>query len=888
MTDASNNERLIGVEIEVIGSAKTVQTNVDGRFLLDLDLNEAKILSVYLKGYQRQHITIIEPSHIDVTLERIYSQGFRKLNETGMLEAELLNTEYSIDHISGQEILEMPNGPGVDGLSNFHSIYASRPEDRMLIWDFRGFASTEFSRALTIADGIDISIPDMGSAIDKMTTPTEIDISSIELRSSPAATLMGSGAYSGVVAHVTKTPWQQRGLTVAARGATGCEVDLQARFAQLLDKKQRFGVKLTGQFNRLDANLGNNKSYNTYGEIDDHFQFDQVNVARHLGLDSAQTESANRYFGWANTLGNNALLGQQRTARKGFTENEIADQQTRILKLGGALYFKIDPRIRLNYQYKMSYGTGIYQAESRFNFNNFLWQQHSIVAEGKHWEIAAHGTFSHSGNSYNLQGVANSINESGRQASLKNQFIAYLDTVEKLSDGFSQPISDLAVDQAFDHGRSAGNSGWFVPSTQRFDSIAEVAQNGTSSELTSLKMRSSSQGIKGKYLFDLKWLDAILGVNFKRESPGLEGNFYMDTLGELSFVEVGGSAMISSSFFRERFNVKLGLRVTKNELFDTQLSPNGSISFRVKNHFVWAGFQSGFRNPNYWELYRQTFDGAVWHLGNANGYNNRLAATDMENVRQLIDEALNGNAWPTHCPDGDLNCLYSWVADSLSSTNILPLQPERVKSVELGYRSVVLKHLFVDVTGHCSWHHNRIYYTTVSRSQFTDMASAAQIIGNDSLNSIISVATNSNNPLVTLGGSINFTYHFSDKIWANANYTFSKLITEHHASLNTVGFNIPDHRFNVGLRLRRIWKGLGFSANLRLHNDFVWHSRPGSIDIPWTSILDSQISYHVPKLHSTLRVGGSNILNTPYRNVAGGSSMASTFYASILFDLSVQ
>jgi hypothetical protein len=200
----------------------------------------------------------------------------------------------------------------------------------------------------------------------------------------------------------------------------------------------------------------------------------------------------------------------------------------------------------------------------------------------------------------------------------------------------------------------------------------------------------------------------------------------------------------------------------------------------------------------------------------------------------------------------------------------------------------LLKNLFLDVSGYYSWHYDRIYYQKAFAFS-EDRSEFASYFNPDSIQPTeIEFAINSTESLRTMGAAVNLTYHFSDRIWANANYTYSKLLTTDHVSLETVGFNVPDHRMNVGLRLRKIWKGLGFSFNFRLHDGYTWRSRIGSLDVPWTMILDAQISYHIPKLYSTLRVGGSNIINTPHKSVAAGPPLASTFYASILFDLSVQ
>lgn len=889
VTDVANQEKLIGVDVVVLGVNEKVKTNIDGRFLISLNLDEPKTLVISFKGYQRQSITVIDPKDVKIELERIYSQGFRSLKGSSYKENELLNADFVVDHINSLELLEMPNGPGLDGLSNYQSIFSVRPGDRMQIMDFRGFSTSEFSRSMHITDGIDMSIPDFGSPIGILTTPSDIDISALEMRSGPASTLHGNGAYSGVMAYITKDPWQQRGLTVSVRGATGSEIDAQARFAQLLDKKQRFGVKITAQFNRLDGQFGTDRALNEYGALDQTYVFDAASVATELGLDANQSSLVDRYYNWATTIEQDASLIQKPIEHGGYSENSIARSETRLLKLNGALHYKVDDKIHLSYNYRMGLGSGFYQADSRFNLHNFLWQQHSLKAKGNNWRIAAHGTFSQSGNSYNLNGTARRLTQIGSTEFLKDFLLSYADSLESLSSGFSQALADSLIDQAQNYADQIANSSWFVSGTSRFDSIAEIAQNSLANDdLSGLRTQSSNQGINGQYLFDLNWLDILIGMNFKREAPVSDRHFYQDSI-DLSFIEVGGLAILSAKFFKDRLALKAGLRVNKNELFNTQLSPNGSITYRIRNTLIWTGFQTGFRNPNYWDLFRNTSDGTIAHLGNSSGVEEVFESSEVQNVQQLYEGALNGSDWPDHCPDGDFNCLNGWLADSLNLNSFAALQPEKVSSVELGFRSVILKNLFVDVSGYYSWHQGKIYHKRLIDLETSNPTVAASLLHPDSSSTMtMSVPINSQNRLVTIGGSANVTYHFSDRIWANANYTYSKLVTTDHESLETAGFNIPDHRVNVGMRLRNIWKGLGFSVNFRFHDSYTWQSRIGTFDVPWTSILDAQISYQIPKLHSTFRIGGSNIINTPYRNVAGGSPLASTFYASILFDLSVQ
>ena len=69
--------------------------------------------------------------------------------------------------------------------------------------------------------------------------------------------------------------------------ATGSEIDAQARFAQLLDKNQRWGIKsLVNSTDWMPS--GTNNTINYYGELDRLAIYEQT-IAQELNLTGQET-----------------------------------------------------------------------------------------------------------------------------------------------------------------------------------------------------------------------------------------------------------------------------------------------------------------------------------------------------------------------------------------------------------------------------------------------------------------------------------------------------------------------------------------------------------------------------------------------------------------------
>ncbi len=107
-------------------------------------------------------------------------------------------------------------------------------------------------------------------------------------------------------------------------------------------------------------------------------------------------------------------------------------------------------------------------------------------------------------------------------------------------------------------------------------------------------------------------------------------------------------------------------------------------------------------------------------------------------------------------------------------------------------------------------------------------------------------------------------------------------------------YNTPEFKYNLGLIGRELnfskkynlLKNYGFSINYKWVEGFQYEGSPQFTGfVPTYSLVDAQISKEIPKIHSTLKLGASNLLNNLHYEVYGGPYIGRMIYFSFLFEL---
>lgn len=112
----------------------------------------------------------------------------------------------------------------------------------------RGFNTQFNSRMLFMVDGRLATLPGNGLPQGSLLPTSSLDIHSVEVVVGPASALYGANAHTGVVNIVTKTPWDDPGVSVALRGGSQNLLDGSARVAGTFNKN--LGYKLNAQLMR--------------------------------------------------------------------------------------------------------------------------------------------------------------------------------------------------------------------------------------------------------------------------------------------------------------------------------------------------------------------------------------------------------------------------------------------------------------------------------------------------------------------------------------------------------------------------------------------------------------------------------------------------------------
>lgn len=227
------------------------------------------------------------------------------------------------------------------------------------------------------------------------------------------------------------------------------------------------------------------------------------------------------------------------------------------------------------------------------------------------------------------------------------------------------------------------------------------------------------------------------------------------------------------------------------------------------------------------------------------------------------------------------------------------LRPERVKSVEIGYKGIIGKKLLVDASYYHSVYKNFIGTTAV----LVPLAAAGpglpieSGLASGSTRAAYGRPANSDKDITVTGFSIALNYSLPKSFFIGGNFA-QNVLKDFTATpeLPNAQFNTPKNRFNLNFG-KRISSGnkIGFNLAFKHQDAFTWESNftiPTTAGVPFYSNtgvpaitnLDAQVSYKLASLKSILKVGGTNMFGKPYFQAYGSPAIGSMYYVSLTFD----
>lgn len=881
-----------GAKIKVKGMNAGAFTDEKGAFSISLQAElPITLVSSYL-GYSDVETIVSsvgEPIVIGIKTDK--TLNLEEVKVRSFATDKEKESALSIETMSLAEIQETPSTDFYEGLSHMKGVDLTSASLGFKVVNTRGFNSTSPVRTLQIIDGVDNASPGLNFALGNFLGASELDLMKVEVVSGASSAFYGPNAFNGVISMYTKSPFKFQGFSASVKGGERMLNEYAVRYAKAFQNKDgadKFAFKLNFSYLSADDWVADNANSVDGLDTDENNPggYDAVNRYGDENLSPNINNALDVQSRWMTP-------GLRRWHRTGYWEKDIVDYDTKNLKAAAALHYLFTENIELVLASNLGTGTTVYQGDNRFSLKDIVFVQNRLELRKKDdFFIRAYATNEDAGNSYDAVLTSFLMQDAASDDwDWYNRYRGYwtgniTDQVRDLDPnivwqpqlGSSLDIS--AIDsvvaahpdqmaawhdeaEAFanqEHGDLGGAVAYFQPGTARFDSLLTDITSKTSflEGGSRIQDKSALYHLHGEKTFNTEFAKFTAGANGRMYTPKSDGALFSDT-GGVTIVnrEFGVYAGLEKRFKDDELILKASVRVDKNENFDFLPSPAVSLIWQPnKEHSLRATLTSAIRNPTLLNQYMYYNVGRAKLVGNISGYDSLVT---IESLRDYY---------------------YTQSPDTLSYFNLDPIAPEEVKSVEVGYRGVVFKNLYVDMNYYFNSYTNFIGFTT--GADITILQSGFIV------NDVYRIATNSKETITTQGATVGLNYYLGDHYAINGNYSWNVLNKESDDPI-IPAYNTPEHKFNIGFRGRDLaikkFKGFGFNVNYKWIEGFIYEGSPqftGSV--PTYGLLDAQINKKIKKANLTVKIGASNLLNNQVLQVYGGPFVGRMIYTSISFD----
>ena len=903
INDGLLDDVLIGANVTIQGTTVGTVTEIDGTFELKTSQSFPLSLEVSYLGYETQIIPVADAGqYIEATLEESSVTIVEVQVKAERVTNERKKSALTVEALDALAIKETSSQDFYSGLGQLKGVDLTTASLGFQVINTRGFNSTSPVRSLQIIDGVDNQSPGLNFSLGNFLGASELDIQKAELVVGASSAFYGPNAFNGVLSMETKNPFFNRGLAGSIKGGERNLINAAGRWADALTNKDGdawLAAKINFSFLRADDWEANN--YDPISGSDSNLVFADP-AENPGGSDAVNIYGDGSFQKFSQFTGANA--GLNTFYRRGYKESDLVNYDTENLKLGGALHFRLNPSMdyespELIIASNFGSGTTVYQGDNRFSLRNITFFQHRIELRKKDkYFIRAYSTHEDAGDSYDPyftalkmqeyaqtdkkwletyrsywtgQGLGNVFNrmkdlgypENGETS---DQILWQQQNVDSLAvwhaEAANYADSDLSsqIDNAVPQ-----------PGTAVFDSLFNAittAKNNEAENGTRFSDKSSLYHVHGEYTLDVDgFKDFKVGANARLYTPNSDGTIFSDEFESISNFEYGVYTGASRDI--NDFALSAAVRLDKNENFDFLVSPAASVVWNPDDiNFVRFSFSSAIRNPTLSDQYLNLNVGPARLLGNLTGYENLVTFDSFE------------------ANNSDPNVPYEFI-------NLDAVVPEKVKTIELGYRTSINSSIFLDMSYYFNTYTDFLGYNILLDVPFDtiNVIGLPPIISPNLFNTeVLRISANSDEVITTHGFAAGVNYYFSNYFSLSGNYSWNKLISD--VTDNIVpAFNTPEHKYNVGIGGRRMPVlgntdvTFGFNINYKWVEGFLFEGSPQFTgEIPTYDMLDAQMNFTFSKINTTIKMGASNILDNQQFQTYGGPRIGRMAYISATYD----
>ncbi len=900
--DEKNGEPLILANVFIKGTTEGATTEYDGTFELRTNTPLPFTLVFSYTGYDEKELEVTKADRIvmrltenSITISTVEVKGQRISDK----QKQSALTVESLDNIA---IKQTPAASFYDGLGSLKDVDLTAASLGFKIINTRGFNSTSPVRSLQIIDGVDNQSPGLNFSLGNFLGASELDVNRVNLVVGASSAFYGPNAFNGVISMETRDPFLQKGLSAMVKVGERNMLETGLRWADAFKNKDGlehiayklnvFGFKANDwEADNYDVVFDSQSAQNNPGG------YDAVNIY------GDEFVSGNEYP---------TIIGMGSIHRRGYQERDLVDYDSRNLKIGAAAHFRLNPSAAdasptLIAASNFSTGTTVYQGDNRYSLRNIRFFQHRLELKKENtYFFRVYATHEDAGDSYDPYFTALQLQENAKEgkywsstyiAYWQTQIIPKINAIEGLPrisqfpgnpQGYRDALNAFLANPMLQDSLTRWHSlaqvaalradplvdavDYFEPGTQRFqDAFNSITSRVSYAEGgTRFYDKSALIHAHGEYKFNdlyqggnISDLDIIVGANGRQYLPDSQGSILLDTAGrKINTYEYGvyGGGTLE---FNNRLKLSASIRMDKNQNFDYLFSPAASAVYTPNpNHTLRLSFSSAIRNPTLADQYLFYNVGRAILLGNIDGVDSLVTIESLRDYLNTNNTSL------------------------LNYFSVAPIRPEKVQTIEAGYRTTLFDRLYFDATYYYSFYRDFIGYN-IGVDAFINTISGG-ITGAQAYR----VAANATDRVTTQGFSIGANFYFWKYYMINGNYSWNKLNTETDDPI-VPAFNTPEHKYNVGISGRDITLRLGnaripnfgFSINYKWIDEFIFEGSPQFTGIiPSYDMLDAQVNVTVDKINTTFKLGASNILDNKVFQTYGGPRIGRLAYLSATYE----
>jgi iron complex outermembrane recepter protein len=938
VTDIESKEPLPGATIVIKGTAKGTVTDTGGMF--NLKVKEYPVtLSVSLIGFRSLEVGILGELEEDLVIQ--LSSGTLLAQEVVVTASpigqSILESSMTIERMDMRAMKETPSPSFYDALENVKGVQMTTSSITFKVPNTRGFNIPNNFRFVQVVDGVDMQAGTLGVPLGNAIGPTELDIESVEITPGAASAVYGMNAINGMANLITKNPFRYQGLSIYQRTGVnhidGIDYDpailteTAIRYAYAFNARFAFKINVS-YFSATDwrGNTITDQNPNSSGTA--NRSFPELNVADHPAYDAW-----NKYGddGGSNAVTINGVdyLGNPNQSflvrRTGYWERELVPAKADNKKFDAALHYRVNPHAELSYTFRYGMMDGLFQRGNKIQLDNTFIRNHKLELKGIYYMVRSYISIEDTGDSYNLKPLSDNLDLThASNATWAAAFKSELQT---------QLYAGVDLAQAMHSARLRADQGRAEPGTSQFnelkasiikinnwDHVNAGVPTGTTTGGARLKQRSRMYHTDAVYDLagKVRFADILIGGDVRIYEVIPDGNNFVDFKRSLAdrTVPLGGGnfgenvyyskfgvfAQLARAFFDEKLKLTGSLRYDRNLEFEPRLNPRIAAQYTVaEKHSFRLSYQNGFRFPSLFEALSFVNNGNIRRVGGLpfineglnyldNSYT--LASVTAFNTAIRTDEAAGMERTAAALKNRGI----------LQETNLSPTRPERIDSFEAGYKMLLLDDkLSLDVDVYSNVYDGFLGQVEVSvpylPSETNPAVPGEQVtIGTDeaviamiqqhrnSRQARYRVFTNAKNKYRNYGSAFATTYNFHKQWIVSTVVNYNAISNNNEPDVFVTGFNTPNWSWNVSVSNRQLFGNVGFNILYRRQKSFLWESPLANGIIPAFGTLDAQVNLRLPSIKSTVKVGGTNILNDRYIQYAAGPSIAGLYYVSVTVD----